>query len=97
MKDSALGGASIRRVAIASFVGTTIEWYDFFLYGTASALVFNRLFFPNYDPMMGTLASFGVAFITALSVYLASETAHEDIHPETNKKPSEKLRDEESG
>ena len=59
MKDSAFGGASIRRVAIASFVGTTIEWYDFFLYGTASALVFNRLFFPNYDPMMGTLASFG--------------------------------------
>src|ERR1044072_328741 len=59
LKDSALGGASIRRVAIASFVGTTIEWYDFFLYGTASALVFNRLFFPNYDPMMGTLASFG--------------------------------------
>ncbi len=59
MKDSALGSASIRRVAIASFVGTTIEWYDFFLYGTASALIFNRLFFPNYDPMMGTLASFG--------------------------------------
>src|ERR1044072_3211911 len=52
-------GAAIRKVAIASFVGTTIEWYDFFLYGTASALVFTRLFFPNYDPMMGTLASFG--------------------------------------
>ena len=46
-------------MAIASFVGTTIEWYDFFLYGTASALVFGRLFFPNYDPLMGTLASFG--------------------------------------
>ncbi|MGA9774191.1 MAG: MFS transporter [Blastocatellia bacterium] len=59
MKDPAFGGASIRRIAIASFVGTTIEWYDFFLYGTASALIFNRLFFPNYDPMMGTLASFG--------------------------------------
>ncbi|MFN0119135.1 MAG: MFS transporter [Blastocatellia bacterium] len=50
---------SIRRVAIASFIGTTIEWYDFFLYGTASALVFGKLFFPNYDPLMGTLASFG--------------------------------------
>ncbi|HST22702.1 MAG TPA: MFS transporter [Blastocatellia bacterium] len=59
MKDSSLGSVSIRRIAIASFVGTTIEWYDFFLYGTASALVFNRLFFPNYDPMMGTLAAFG--------------------------------------
>jgi MFS transporter, MHS family, shikimate and dehydroshikimate transport protein len=46
-------------VAIASFIGTTIEWYDFFLYGTASALIFNKLFFPNYDPLTGTLASFG--------------------------------------
>jgi metabolite-proton symporter len=46
-------------VAIASFIGTTIEWYDFFLYGTASALIFGRLFFPNYDPLTGALASFG--------------------------------------
>ncbi len=46
-------------MAIASFVGTTIEWYDFFLYGTASALIFGRLFFPNYDPLTATLASFG--------------------------------------
>jgi MHS family shikimate/dehydroshikimate transporter-like MFS transporter len=51
--------ATIRKVAIASFIGTTIEWYDFFLYGTASALIFNKLFFPNYDPLTGTLASFG--------------------------------------
>src|SRR5262245_52887410 len=50
---------SIQKVAIASLIGTTIEWYDFFLYGTASALIFNRLFFPNYDPLTGTLASFG--------------------------------------
>lgn len=59
MKDSAPGNQSIRKVALASFVGTTIEWYDFFLYGTASALVFGRLFFPHYDPLTGTLASFG--------------------------------------
>jgi MFS transporter, MHS family, shikimate and dehydroshikimate transport protein len=52
-------GASIHKVAIASLVGTTIEWYDFFLYGTASALIFGRLFFPNYDPLTGTLASYG--------------------------------------
>jgi MFS transporter, MHS family, shikimate and dehydroshikimate transport protein len=50
---------SIRMVALASLVGTTIEWYDFFLYGTAAALVLNRLFFPNFDPLMGTLASLG--------------------------------------
>jgi len=52
-------GASIRTVAFASLIGTTIEWYDFFLYGTAAALVFNRLYFPNFDPLSGTLASFG--------------------------------------
>jgi MHS family shikimate/dehydroshikimate transporter-like MFS transporter len=50
---------SFRTVAFASFVGTTIEWYDFFLYGTAAALVFNKLFFPTVDPLTGTLAAFG--------------------------------------
>jgi metabolite-proton symporter len=50
---------SVRLVAFASLIGTTIEWYDFFLYGTAAALVFNRLFFPNSDPLMGTLYAFG--------------------------------------
>jgi MFS transporter, MHS family, shikimate and dehydroshikimate transport protein len=50
---------NVRTVAFASLIGTTIEWYDFFLYGTAAALVFNRLFFPTFDPLTGTLASFG--------------------------------------
>lgn len=51
--------ASTRRVVLASFVGTTIEWYDFFLYGTAAALVFNQLFFTNLEPLAGTMAAFG--------------------------------------
>jgi metabolite-proton symporter len=56
---------SIRQVVAASFIGTTIEWYDFFLYGTAAALVFNKLFFPKADPSSGTLlalATYGVGF-----------------------------------
>jgi metabolite-proton symporter len=60
------GGQSIRTVILASFIGTTIEWYDFFLYGTAAALVFNRLFFPTLSPLAGTLsayASFAVGFV----------------------------------
>ncbi|MES2919564.1 MAG: MFS transporter [Pseudomonadota bacterium] len=44
---------------VASMVGTTIEWYDFFLYGTAAALIFNKIFFPAFDPLTGTLAAFG--------------------------------------
>jgi metabolite-proton symporter len=58
--------ASTTHVAIASFVGTAIEWYDFFLYGTAAALVFNKLFFPRFDPLVGTVlafATFAVGFV----------------------------------
>jgi metabolite-proton symporter len=57
---------SPRRVIVAGLVGTSLEWYDFFLYGTASALVFNRLFFPNFDPVVGTLlafATYAVGFV----------------------------------
>jgi metabolite-proton symporter len=50
---------SSRKVAFASLVGTTIEWYDFFIFGTAAALVFNEVFFPAVDPFTGTLAAFG--------------------------------------
>jgi MHS family shikimate/dehydroshikimate transporter-like MFS transporter len=46
-------------VATASLIGTAIEWYDFFLYGTAAALIFNKLFFPTFDPAVGTLLAFG--------------------------------------
>ncbi|GAA3799975.1 MFS transporter [Streptomyces chiangmaiensis] len=50
--------SALRKVALASLVGTTIEWYDFFVYGAAAALVFNTLFFPNQDPLTGTLLAF---------------------------------------
>src|SRR3954454_16718374 len=48
----------VRKAALASTVGTSIEWYDFFLYGTAAALVFPALFFPESSPTAGTLAAF---------------------------------------
>src|SRR5882757_7567974 len=53
----------LRRALIASTVGTTIEWYDFLLYGTVTGLVFGKLFFPGSDPIVGVLQAFGVFFI----------------------------------
>ncbi|GAA5163825.1 MFS transporter [Pseudonocardia eucalypti] len=58
MTTTATTSARPARAAIASLVGTTIEWYDFYLYATASALVFGPLFFSNVDPTAGVLASF---------------------------------------
>jgi MFS family permease len=67
---SAYGGMSeaehdrhLRRALIASTVGTTIEWYDFLLYGTVTGLVFGKLFFPGSEPLIGVLQAFGVFFI----------------------------------
>src|SRR5690242_14572832 len=50
----------LRRAVIASTVGTTIEWYDFFLYSIVTGLVFAKLFFPKSDPLVGTLEAFAV-------------------------------------
>ena len=61
--------ASIRQVALASLLGTTIEWYDFFIYVTAASFVFNKLFFPEFEPLVGTLLAYStnaVAFAARL-------------------------------
>jgi metabolite-proton symporter len=52
--------AQLRRAVIASTIGTTIEWYDFFIYGTVAGLVFPKLYFPQSDPLVGTLQSFAI-------------------------------------
>src|SRR5579875_2454689 len=59
--------AQLRRAVIASTVGTTIEWYDFFLYSTVTGLVFAKLYFPNSDPLIGTLNAFGIYCVGFLS------------------------------
>jgi MHS family shikimate/dehydroshikimate transporter-like MFS transporter len=51
--------AARRRVVWSSVLGSTVEWYDFLVYGTAAALLFNKLFFPSFSPAVGTIAAFG--------------------------------------
>src|SRR5271165_3463799 len=63
--------ADIRKIAMASAIGCTIEWYDFFLYNTFAALVFNKLFFPSFDPLVGTM----LAYATALVGFIARPIA----------------------
>ncbi|MEJ2852982.1 MULTISPECIES: MFS transporter [unclassified Saccharothrix] len=58
MTNAAPPKPGFAKVVIGSLIGTTIEWYDFFLYGSAAAIVFNKLFFPNADPLTGTLLAF---------------------------------------
>jgi MHS family shikimate/dehydroshikimate transporter-like MFS transporter len=59
LDDPAAGRhTSIQQIAAASLIGSVVEWYDFFLYGTMAALVFNSEFFPTFDPVTGTLAAF---------------------------------------
>jgi hypothetical protein len=59
MADTRTAGSKMRSIVFASSVGTIIEWYDFLIYATAAALVFNKAFFPTIDPLAGTLAALG--------------------------------------
>jgi MHS family shikimate/dehydroshikimate transporter-like MFS transporter len=59
LAPSAQPSPAMRLIVGASVLGTMIEWYDFLIYGTAAALIFNKLFFPTFDPIVGTLAAFG--------------------------------------
>lgn len=54
-----LGLAKMRKIALASVIGTTVEWYDLFVFGTASAPVFNKILFPSFNPLVGTMLAFG--------------------------------------
>src|SRR5450432_4006495 len=56
---SAGRSVALRQVVWSSVLGSTVEWYDFTIYGTAAALVFNKLFFPNLSPAVGVIAAFG--------------------------------------
>jgi MHS family shikimate/dehydroshikimate transporter-like MFS transporter len=57
--SGATSGIALRRVVWSSVLGTTVEWYDFLVYQTAAALLFNKLFFPSFSPAVGTIAAFG--------------------------------------
>ncbi|MBC3191031.1 MHS family MFS transporter [Pseudonocardia sp. C8] len=56
-----------KKAGVTAFIGTTVEWFDFYIYGTASALVFGRLFFPEMTPAIGTLAAFGTFWVGFLA------------------------------
>ena len=66
-ETDAISDAELRRAVIASTIGTTIEWYDFFLYSTAAGLVIGKLFFPQTNALTATLLSFGTYFVGFLS------------------------------
>ncbi len=66
VSDNPASESTLRRVAVAALSASTLEWFDFYIYGTAAALVFNKVFFPDIDPTLGTLAAFatfGVGFM----------------------------------
>ena len=79
------------RAVFASSIGTTIEWYDFFLYSIVTGLVFAKLFFPNSDPLVGTLEAFSiyaVGFIARPIGPISTTTANSPIVPCRNNRGS---------
>lgn len=66
-----------RRAVLSSYLGSLIEYYDFLLYATASAVVFNQVFFPDLDPLVGTVAAFG----TLATGYLARPLGMDRVRP----------------
>jgi len=60
-------GTQLRRAVIASTIGTTIEWYDFLIYGTSAGLIFGELYFPDREPLAATFAAFGTHFVRFLA------------------------------
>src|SRR5687767_12016642 len=67
LRSGRLDRSKMKKIALASVIGTTVEWYDLFLFATASALVFGKVFFPELNPAVGTILS----FLTFASAYLA--------------------------
>ena len=66
MASRAIADRNLRRVVAASLIGATIEWYDFFLYGTVAGIVFNKLYFPTHDPLVSILlayTTFAIGFV----------------------------------
>ena len=68
--------SSVRRVIVASLIGTSLEWYDFFIYGTAAALVFNEIFLPSFEPLVGKLLAF-----TTYAVGFVARPLGGSLHP----------------
>ena len=66
-RSAAVASSNIRLVAAASTIGTTVEWYDFFFYNTMAGLVFNKLFFPTFDPLVGTMLAYTTSFVGFLA------------------------------
>ena len=67
MNNNVEKSAGMLKIAVASALGATIEWYDFFLYGVMTALVFNKLFFPNFDPWIGIMLAYSTFMVGFIS------------------------------